>query len=192
MSNDKTSSSRYGARFAEALAFATHSHADQVRKAVGAPYITHPLAVASLVGEFGGDEDQAIAGLLHDVMEDCHVTREQIGERFGERVARIVVACTDTTVHPKPPWRERKEAHLSHVRKEPGEVKLVIGADKLHNASCIVRDLNRRSVGVQVWSRFRASRDEVIWYYRSMIDALAHEWDSELIDELRRTVAAFE
>jgi (p)ppGpp synthase/HD superfamily hydrolase len=180
---------RYGARFARALEFATTSHEHQERKSVGAPYITHPLAVASLVGEYGGDEDQAIAALLHDVMEDCHVTRAQLRADFGETVARIVVACTDTTVLPKPPWRERKEAHLEHVRGEPGRVKLVIAADKLHNASCIVRDLHRKSVGQLVWSRFRATKDEVIWYYRAMTEALGVGWQSELLDELGRTVA---
>ncbi len=181
----------YGDRFADALGFATAAHAGQVRKVVGSPYITHPLAVASLVGEYGGDEEQAIAALLHDVMEDCGVSREAIAARFGERVARIVVACTDTTLQPKPPWRERKEAHLAHVRGEPQDVKLVIAADKLHNASCIVRDLHRASVGAAVWARFSASKDDVIWYYRGMADALADGWSDEIVAELKRTIAAF-
>ncbi len=186
-----TAERRWGERFADALGFATRAHDGQVRKGVGAPYITHPLGVASLVGEYGGDEDQAIAALLHDVMEDCDVTRAEIAGRFGERVAAIVAACTDTTVHPKPPWRERKEQHLAHVRREPGEVKLVIAADKLHNAGTIVRDLHRKAVGQALWTRFRASKDEVLWYYGAMTDALADGWDSELVDELRRTVAQF-
>jgi (p)ppGpp synthase/HD superfamily hydrolase len=181
----------YGPRFADALAFATTAHAGQIRKSVGAPYITHPIAVASLVGEYGGDEDQAIAALLHDVMEDCGVTSEEIARRFGARVAAIVAACTDTVEHPKPPWRERKEAHLAHVRREPPEVKLVIAADKLHNASCIVRDLHRKSVGDAVWERFTASKSDVIWYYRAMAAALAEGWSSEILQELQRTVADF-
>ncbi len=187
-----TAERRYGEAFAKALAFATRAHEGQVRKGAGSPYITHPLAVASLVGEYGGDEEQAIAALLHDVMEDCGVERDEIAREFGERVARIVAACTDSTAQPKPPWRARKEAHVAHVRGEPADVKLVLAADKLHNATSILRDLGRRSVGDAVWSRFRASKPEVIWYYRAMIDALADGWDSELVEELRRVVARME
>jgi (p)ppGpp synthase/HD superfamily hydrolase len=179
----------YGARFESALAFACTSHFGQRRKGDGAPYITHPLAVAAIVGQFGGDEDQAIAALLHDVMEDCDVGRELLAARYGERVAAMVVACTDTTERPKPPWRPRKEAHIARVRREPGDVKLVVAADKLHNANSILRDQRRRSVGDTVWERFSAPRDEVLWYYRAMNEALADGWDHDLAAELASTVA---
>lgn len=179
----------YGKRFAEALAFAAACHAAQARKGNGVPYVTHVLAVASLVGEYGGDEDQAIAGLLHDVMEDAGVTGHEIEERFGERVARIVEACTDTVEHPKPPWRARKEAHVAHVRGASGDVKLVVAADKLHNLQTIGRDLRRSSVGVAVWARFKASRDESLWYFGAMIDALSDGCAPEIVSELRAELA---
>jgi GTP pyrophosphokinase len=185
--NDKV---RYGPRFESALVYASTKHAEQHRKGCGAPYITHPLAVASLVGEFGGDEDQAIAALLHDVMEDCAVTRAELTERFGERVASMVAGCTDTTLRPKPPWRERKEKHLLHLRTLPPETKLVLACDKLHNATSIMRDLARASVGEAVWGRFRPSRPEVLWYYRSAVAALGDSWQHEVLDELGRVVAA--
>jgi (p)ppGpp synthase/HD superfamily hydrolase len=190
MSNEKKAEREriYGPRFEKAMAFAASCHHGQSRKGSGAPYITHPMAVSSLVGEYGGDEDQAIAGLLHDVMEDCGIASDDLVVRFGERVARIVVACTDTTEQPKPPWRQRKEQHVSHVREQPAEVKLVLGCDKLHNASCIVRDLQRESVGALVWDRFRAERPDVLWYYRAMHAALAHQWHNEVLSELERMI----
>jgi (p)ppGpp synthase/HD superfamily hydrolase len=179
----------YGERFADALAFAAECHAAQARKGNGVPYVTHVLAVASFVGEFGGDEDQAIAGLLHDTMEDSGVTAAELAARFGARVASIVEACTDTTEHPKPPWRERKERHVAHLRAASADVKLVVAADKLHNMQSIARDLRRRSVGAAVWSRFRASREDTLWYFGAMIDALADGYDGEIVDELRAELA---
>ncbi len=180
----------YGARFAQALAFANACHEAQARKGNGVPYVTHVIAVASLVGEYGGDEDQAIAGLLHDAMEDAGVTAAEIEERFGAKVAAIVEACTDTVEHPKPPWRARKEAHVAHVRAAPADVKLVVAADKLHNLQTVARDLRRRSVGASVWSRFKAPREGSLWYFGAMIDALADGWDAEIVDELRAELAS--
>ena len=179
---------RYGPRFESALGWASALHFGQERKGNGAPYIVHPLAVASLVAEYGGDEDQAIAALLHDVMEDCGVSADELEARYGPRVARIVAQCTDTTERPKPAWRPRKEAHLAELRRAPDEVKLVVAADKLHNAQCIVRDLRRPSVGAELWSRFRASRQELLWYYRAALEALADGWEHELLGELREAV----
>lgn len=179
----------YGPRFDSALAFASGCHFGQRRKGSGAPYITHPLAVAAIVGSYGGDEDQAVAALLHDVMEDCGVSRQTIGDRYGERVAAIVEACTDSTERPKPPWRPRKEAHIAHVRDQAEHIKLVMAADKLHNAQSILRDLRRRSVGEVVWRRFSAEKGEVLWYYRAITDALGHGWQHELHEELVEVVA---
>ena len=178
----------YGPRFESALAFACAAHFGQRRKGSGAPYITHPMAVASIVGQYGGDEDQAIAALLHDVMEDCGVSEERLVDRYGSKVARIVVACTDTTERPKPPWRPRKEAHIAKVRDQPGEVKLVMAADKLHNALSILRDRRRGSVGEDVWTRFTADKLDVLWYYRAMAAAIGHGWDHELHGELSHAV----
>ncbi len=179
----------YGPRFESALAFATSAHFGQRRKGSGAPYITHPMAVASIAAQYGADEDQAIAALLHDVMEDCGVTRETIASRYGDRVATIVVACTDTVEDPKPPWRPRKEEHIRRARTESDETKLVMAADKLHNALSILRDRRKASVGDTVWNRFSADRPDVLWYYRTMTEALRNGWDHELGAELAHTVA---
>lgn len=195
MSNVRTgepAAHRYGARFAEALAFATAAHEAQHRKASGVPYITHPLAVASLVGEYGGDEDLAIAGLLHDAIEDCGVVRDELARRFGDRVATVVEGCTEPLGPPRPPWRTRKETHAARVRVAEPDVKLVVAADKLHNATSILRDAARASVGPRVWDRFRASRSDVIGSYRSMLTSLGSSWRHEILDELARTVDALE
>jgi len=178
----------YGPKFESALVFASAAHFGQQRKGSGAPYITHPMAVATIVAQYGGDEDQAIAALLHDVIEDCDVTREQLLARYGERVATIVAGCTDTTESPKPPWRPRKEAHIAKVRGLEADAKLVVAADKLHNALSILRDRRRPSVGEQVWSRFSADKVDVLWYYDAMTEAVGDGWAHELHSELRYTV----
>ena len=131
----------------EALAFAIEAHGDQPRKGGTITYVAHLLGVASLVLEAGGDEEMAIAGLLHDTIEDTDTTSEEIAAWFGHRVAEIVEACTDTDVRPKPPWAERKERYLAHLRspETPTEVLVVSRADKLHNPRAILQDL--RDVG---------------------------------------------
>jgi GTP pyrophosphokinase len=169
--------------------FASFHHHGQIRKGNGSPYITHPLAVASLVGEYGGDEDQAVAALLHDLLEDCGVKLEEISSRFGERVADVVSWCTDTTEQPKPPWQQRKEAYLARLGGAPPDARLVITADKLQNAESIMHDLGRSSVGELVWTRFRANRDQELWYFRTVTDVLAAGWSHEILDELRSVVA---
>ena len=129
--------------FETAFLYATHVHAGQARKATGIPYITHLMAVAAIVAEYGGDEVQVIAALLHDAPEDQggEGRLEDIRQRFGEDVARIVSACSDTFEDPKPPWWPRKEAYLKHLELAPTEVLLVSAADKLHNSRAIVADL---------------------------------------------------
>lgn len=178
----------FGPRFESALMYACGLHFGQIRKGNGAPYITHPLAVASLVSEFGGDEDQVIAALLHDVLEDCDVDASAIEARYGRDVAEMVDQCSDTTVRPKPPWRERKEAYLRRLARVSARAKLVIAADKLHNVQCILHDLERPSVGERIWGRFRAPKPDQFWYFQAVVDALAAGWEAELLDELRRAV----
>src|SRR5205085_11747027 len=119
-------------RFEEALAFAARLHKSQLRKGTGVPYVSHLLAVAGIALEHGADEDEAIAALLHDAIEDQGgaATREEIRRRFGDRVVGIVDGCSDTDVSPKPPWRERKEAYIAHVRDASPSVRLVSAADK--------------------------------------------------------------
>ena len=178
------------AAFEDALTFAVQRHAGHLRKGTDIPYATHLLAVCSIVLEHGGDEEEAIAALLHDAVEDQKATLDEIRDRFGERVAETVAGCSDTDVAPKPPWRERKEAYIAHLATASPSTRLVSAADKLHNARSIVFDY--RLQGETLWDRFSASRDETLWYYRSVVDALRAAGTTPLIDELDRVVTEME
>jgi GTP pyrophosphokinase len=179
-------------RFEEALIYAARLHARQVRKGSGVPYVSHLLAVCALVLEFGGDEDQAIAGLLHDAIEDQggKDTREEIRKRFGERVTAIVEGCTDADTLPKPPWRPRKEAYIAHLRKAPLEVRLVSAADKLHNVRTITADYRR--LGDNLWSRFRGKKEGTLWYYRELVRTFWDIGPQAIADELAQAVEELE
>ena len=176
--------------------YASQIHRRQARKGSGVPYINHLLAVASLVGENGGTEDQVIGGLLHDAIEDCIGAipdiREQIAARFGDPVLQIVEDCTDADEVPKPPWRDRKEAYLQRLsQKSPDNPSLLVSlADKTHNSRSILRDY--RSIGDELWDRFRGGRDGTLWYYRSLADIFAAKRSGALVDDFRRTVVAIE
>lgn len=152
-------------RFDDALVYAARVHRDQLRKGSRVPYISHLLAVSSLTLEHGGDEEQAIAALLHDAAEDQGgVTRlKDIEGRYGERVAKIVADCTDTFDDPKPAWRPRKEAYIAALGRKHADSLLVSLADKTHNAEAIITD--RLDAGEAIWSRFTGGRDGTIWYY---------------------------
>ena len=130
-------------RFEEALVYATQLHSHQTRKRTGTPYIAHLLSVTALVLEAGGEEDEAISALLHDAVEDQggKKTLKEIQRRFGNKVAEIVLSCTDAYIFPKPPWQERKESYIAHLKEASPESKRVSLADKLHNARSILRDL---------------------------------------------------
>ncbi len=161
---------KLGSRFLRAFEFASKQHAGQARKASTIPYIAHLMGVASLVLEAGGDEDLAIAALLHDVVEDCGgapMLRE-VRRRFGNRVAKIVDGCTDAYTIPKPPWRERKESYIRRLKREDAHTRLVSAADKLNNVRSILSDY--RAIGESVWSRFNGGRDGTLWYYRTLRD----------------------
>jgi GTP pyrophosphokinase len=179
-------------RFEEALIFATQLHTEQRRKGSDVPYIAHLLAVASIVLENGGNEDEAIAGLLHDAIEDQGgmATREEIRRRFGDIVVDIVNGCTDADVMPKPPWRVRKEEYIEHLRVASPPVRLVSAADKLHNARAVLGDY--RELGEMLWRRFHGGREGTLWYYRSVTDALRQGGTSPLIEELERVVSEIE
>src|SRR5438270_605004 len=183
---------RLSGRFEEALVFATQLHSGQMRKGTSIPYIAHLLAVASIVLENSGDENEAIAALLHDAIEDQGgaATREEIRRRFGETVVAIVDGCTDTEVVPKPPWRGRKEAYIAHLRQASPAVRLVSAADKLHNARTILADY--RVLGDGLWQRFTGGKDGTLWYYRSVVDALRELGPAPLIEELDRVVTEIE
>ena len=157
-------------RFEAALVYTARLHAYQVRKGSGIPYISHLLSVAALVLEDGGDEDEAIAALLHDAIEDQGgaKTREEIRQRFGERVVSIVDGCTDSETLPKPPWKERKLHYLEKVRLAPQEVQRVSLADKLHNARSIVADWERE--GENVWQKFQGGKQGTLWFYRRLLE----------------------
>ena len=161
---------KLGPRFLRAFEFAAKSHAGQSRKASTIPYIAHLIGVASLVLEAGGDEDLAIAALLHDVVEDCGGAPmlKDVRRRFGSRVAKIVDGCTDAYTIPKPAWRERKESYINRLKKENAETRLVSAADKLNNVRSILSDY--RAIGESVWSRFHGGRDGTLWYYRTLRD----------------------
>lgn len=180
----------YGPRVGEALRFAADAFATRARKGSGVPYLTHLLAVTTLVMEHGGDEEQICAAVLHDYLEDIPgATVEELEEAFGPRVARIVRALSDATnAGAKAPWKPRKLAYLAHLRDAPAEVKLVSAADKLHNARSIVDD--HRRMGDEVFARFTAPREETLWYYREVVRALAHEFDHPLVEDVREAVRA--
>jgi GTP pyrophosphokinase len=161
---------KLGPRFLRAIEFAAAKHRGQARKASTIPYVAHLMGVASLVLEAGGDEDLAIAALLHDVVEDCGGTPmlKEVRRRFGSKVARIVDGCTDAYTIPKPEWRERKESYIRRLKQEDADTRLVSAADKLNNVRSILSDY--RAVGESVWSRFNGGRDGTLWYYRTLRD----------------------
>ena len=187
----------YTERFDEALTFASKLHRTQTRKGKDVPYITHLLAVASLVGTNGGDEDQVIAALLHDAIEDCVAdvpdVAHRIEERFGSRVLHIVESCSDT-LEPKKDdqdeedWKVRKQTYLIHLRELPDDspVLLVSLADKVHNARSIVADLHK--VGDELWERFNAGRTDSLWYYSSLAEIFAEKHPGYLATGLQSLV----
>lgn len=177
----------YTTRLDQAVALATDAFRHRIRKGSRVPYITHLFQVMVLVGEHGGDEDQMIAAVLHDYLEDIEGThRDDLAARFGERVAQLVEGMSDSTTHPKPPWEERKREHVARMAAAPHDLKLISAADKLHNARSILRDMT--TIGDSVWNRFTATREQTLWYYRAMLAALESDWDHPLLDELRDAV----
>jgi (p)ppGpp synthase/HD superfamily hydrolase len=170
--------------------FAADLHSAQTRKGSGAPYLSHLLAVAAIVMEHGGDEDEVIAALLHDAIEDQggDVARQEVRRQFGERVTQIVDECTDTDVQPKPPWRQRKEDYLAHLPHASASARLVSAADKLHNSRSIVSDY--RQLGDEVWQRFKGGRDGTLWYYRELVRTYRQAGTSPLVEELALVVEA--
>ena len=183
---------KLGPRFLRAFLFAAEKHAGQTRKASTIPYIAHLMGVASLVLEAGGDEDLAIAALLHDVVEDCGgapMLRE-VRRRFGKRVAKVVDGCTDTDTVPQPPWRERKEDYIRHLKTADSDTRLVSAADKLSNVRSILTDY--REVGESIWSRFKGGREGTLWYYRALLNVFLRATPNRLTRELERAVRDLE
>lgn len=192
MSLSELSQGKLGERFVRAFEFAARAHATQSRKGKDLPYISHLIAVAALVLEAGGDEDMAVAALLHDAVEDQggQPTLREIERRFGKRVAQMVWDCTDADTVPKPPWRERKEKYLAHLPQVAAESRLVSAADKLHNAREILADY--REEGEKIWSRFNGGREGTLWYYRALAEKFSSLDSNRLVRELDRVVGELE
>ena len=179
----------YSDRLDRAVALVTRAFRNKRRKGTQIPYLSHLFQVMVYVAENGGDEDQLIAALLHDYLEDIDTaTVDEVREHFGERVAEMVAGLSDSTTTPKPPWKERKTAYLAALASKSPAIKLVSCADKLHNARSIHRDF--RNVGDALWDRFTADRDQTLWYYRGVVRALGTGWSHPLLDELRAEVRA--
>ncbi len=179
-------------KFEEALVYATRVHGGQLRKKTNIPYIGHLLGVTAIAMEYGANETEAIAALLHDVVEDCGgpARQREIEEKFGSAVGEIVAGCTDTDQTPKPPWRARKEGYIAHLASASASTRLVSAADKLHNARAIVHSL--RDDGDEIWKHFKGGKEGALWYYRALVAAFRKHGDSALIDELDRVVTQME
>jgi len=183
---------KLGSRFERAFLFAKEKHAGQTRKASGVPYLAHLMGVASLALEYGGDEDVAIAALLHDVVEDCggRAMLKEVKRRFGSRVAKMVEGCTDSDTVPKRPWRERKDTYLQHLKSADEETRLVSAADKLNNLRSILSDY--REVGEVVWERFKGGREGTLWYYRALLEEFQRGKPNRLIRDFELLVLELE
>ena len=190
----------FSKRFDDALLTAVDLHRGQARKGSDIPYVTHLLAVAAIVGESGGTEDEVIAALLHDAIEDTDVTYRALADRFGKPVADIVRACSDTDVTPKPAWEKRKKDYMAHVVGASESVRLVSAADKLANARSVLADL--RVLKEELWARFRGGKDGTLWYYRSLVSVFDIAGSSPImgtpdrtrpvVEELHRVVGEIE
>ena len=176
-------------RFEIALQFASGLHHSQCRKGTPVPYISHLMAVSALVLEAGGDEDVAIAALLHDAVEDQggRPTLDTICRMFGDRVANVVMECSDTDREPKPPWRERKERYLAHLPSASADALLVSIADKLHNARSVLADYRRHKENL--WMRFNAGKEDQFWYYGELMRVFTQRRPEDpLVTEFGRVV----
>jgi (p)ppGpp synthase/HD superfamily hydrolase len=181
-----------GPRFDQALQYASELHRQQARKGTTIPYISHLLSVAALVLEDGGSEEEAIAALLHDAVEDQggQSTLAEIRRRFGEQVAGWVMELSDTDATPKPPWRERKDDYLEHLANASPEVLRISLADKLHNAQSLHKDLRRE--GRATWARFNGGKTGTLWYYRQLADLFQRKLASPRAAELEAVVSELE
>ena len=183
---------KYTSRFEDALVYAARLHTDQLRKGKPIPYISHLLAVTAIVIENGGTEDEAIAALLHDAVEDQggRPRLEKIRKIFGENVANIVDGCSDSWETPKPAWRKRKEEYIAHLVSHSPSVWLVSCADKLHNARTILEDY--RHEGDDTMKHFKGGKEGTLWYYRTLVNTYRVIQPSPLLEELERVVTELE
>ncbi|MFY9842105.1 MAG: HD domain-containing protein [Terriglobales bacterium] len=192
MKKNSTKPPHLGSRLQDAFRYAAEKHAGQTRKQTTVPYLSHLMAVASLVLEAGGDEDMAIAALLHDVVEDCGglPRLREVRKQFGPRVAKIVEGCTDSLGEPKPEWLERKRDYLREVKRADADTRLVSASDKLHNVRTILADY--RQHGDAIWARFTGKKEGTLWYYRALSDEYRRRNPNRITSELEITVTALE
>jgi (p)ppGpp synthase/HD superfamily hydrolase len=183
---------RLSPQFEKALIYATRIHGGQLRKKTRIPYIAHIVGVAAIALEYGANETEAIAALLHDAVEDCGGVKRlrDIERKFGKSVATIVDGCTDTDQTPKPPWLKRKKAYVKHVRHASMATKLVSASDKLHNLRAIL--MAYRQEGDKVWSRFSGGKQGALWYYRALMNAFNGKRIQPLVQEINRTLTELE
>lgn len=183
---------KLGPRLQRAFRYAAEKHTGQTRKQTAVPYLSHLMAVASLVLEAGGDEDMAIAALLHDVVEDCGgmPRLREVRKLFGRRVAHIVEGCTDSFGEPKAEWIERKKDYLREVTQADAETRLVSASDKLHNVRTILADY--RNDGEAMWERFSGKKEGTLWYYRALSDEYQRRGANRNTRELEIAVAELE
>ena len=190
---EQTTTPKLSERFDDALTFASGLHRTQTRKGGDIPYLGHLLSVASLIIEGGGTETQAIAGLLHDAVEDQGgaPVLAAIREKFGDDVATIVAECSDTDVVPKPPWKKRKQDYIDHLGDASEATILVSLADKLDNARAILRDY--RIDGDELWQRFSIhDPQQHLWYYRCLLAVYQSRNSTWLVAELERVLGELE
>ena len=197
MKNEKKNAGKakkpiYSEWFLKAVAYAARLHGRQTRKGTNKPYIGHLMSVASIVIAYGGDEEMAIAALLHDVVEDAGGSKRlrEIRKKFGRRVARIVDGCTDTDQDPKPPWLQRKKDYIARVAREAEDTRLVSAADKLSNARDILEDV--RADGIRAFERFTGKKEGTLWYYRTLVEVFREAGTNPLVEELDRVVTELE
>ncbi len=155
----------------KAIKFASRAHLGQFRKASDIPYISHPFAVALLLQEAGASNEQIMAGILHDVVEDTDCTLEELERTFGTKVAELVQACSE--YDSSAPWESRKLHTHNFLKTAPEEVLLIVCADKLHNLRCIVEDYEK--LGPEVWKKFGRGEEAQAWYYSELVHILCRE-----------------
>jgi (p)ppGpp synthase/HD superfamily hydrolase len=180
-------------RYNEALEYAAWLHKTQIRKGTEIPYIAHPVAVSITALQYGANEDEAIAALLHDAIEDQNqdgLTQVEILEKFGANVLAIVEGCTDATQTPKPPWRQRKERYIESLAHKSASIRLVSACDKLHNAQAILKDY--QAIGDELWQRFAGGKEGTLWYYRGLVDAFKAAGDLPMLSALDQVVTELE
>jgi (p)ppGpp synthase/HD superfamily hydrolase len=181
-----------GVRLQRAFRYAADKHAGQTRKQTAVPYLSHLMAVASLLLEAGGDEKMAIAALLHDVVEDCGgmPRLREIRKQFGMRVAKIVEGCTDSFGEPKREWMARKKDYLREVTHADADTRLVSASDKLHNVRTILSDY--RQDGELIWTRFSGKKEGTLWYYRALSDEYQRRYPNRITRELETALTELE